>query len=601
MIPTLPASDPRAAERAARLAAAREVYTYDHESLAPLPLVKKVPPSDEPSAGWLARLAKLLVDIRRNTWNVGRGLDATRANALDLSTVVDALTSSRPGAAGTVFQEITDLVMKGYVKGRPSGLKDYSALFASIELPKIASSYHWDAVFARMRVAGPDPVVMARIGAVPDHFPVTDAHLKAALGEDDSLARAAAEGRLYLCDYGILDGAPLGEHRDLAQEFVQFASTKVSPKHLAAPLALFAVPAARGDAPRPLRPVAIQCGQRPGPETPVFTPEDGWAWRMAKSFVQTAEGHHHQVIAHFAGTHMVVEPFVLATVRQLDRYHPLHVLLAPHFEGTLYINDSAQRVLLAPKGGVDLVMSTRIDISRGLAGTVMQSWNLDDALPPVALRRRGVDDASALPDYPYRDDALLVWDAVRAWVSDYVRLYYTSDADLLADPELVAWAAELRADDGGRLRSFARSGRVESLEYLIDVLALVIFTAGPQHAAVNFPQAELMCFAPAMPLAAYRPPPTSREGVSMADYLDLLPPLDMAHLQRDLGVMLGSLRHTKLGEYESGHFQDPRVGAPLAAFQARLAEVERTIAERNRTRPPYEYLMPSLIPQSINI
>jgi arachidonate 15-lipoxygenase len=601
MIPTLPSSDPRPDERAARLCAAREVYVYDHESLAPLPLARTVPAADEPSAGWLARLAKLLVDIRRNTWNVGRGLDASRANALDLSTVVEALTSSRPGAARTVFAEITDLVMKGYVKGRPSGQKDYAALFASIDLPPIASTHHWDAVFAWMRVAGPDPMVMARIDRVPDHFPVTDAHLRAVLGDRDSLSAAAAEGRLYLCDYAVLDGVPLGTHQDLDQEFVQRASTKVTPKHLAAPLALFAVPAARGSAPRPLRPVAIQCGQRPGPGTPVFTPEDGWAWRMAKSLVQTADGHHHQVVAHFANTHMVVEPFVLATMRQLDRDHPLSVLLRPHFEGTLYINDSAQRVLLAPRGGVDLVMSTRIDISRGLAGTVMQSWELDDALPPVALRLRGVDDPEALPDYPYRDDALLVWKAVRAWVSDYLAQYYRSDADLEEDTELRAWAAEIRAEDGGRVKSFLPPGRALTREYLTDVVALVIFTAGPQHAAVNFPQAALMCFAPAMPLAAYRPPPASREDASMADYLDLLPPLDMAHLQRDLGLMLGSLRHTKLGEYEDGHFEDPRVQEPLATFQARLADIERTIEQRNTTRPAYEYLLPSLIPQSINI
>lgn len=602
MIPTLPANDPRAAERAARLAAARQVYTYDHDSMAPLPLARTVPASDEPSAGWLAKLAKLLVDIRRNTWNVGRGMEASRANALDLSTVVDALTSSRPGAARTVFTEITDLVMKGYVKGRPSGQKDYAALFASIELPAIASTYQWDAVFARMRVAGPDPLVMARIERVPDRFPVTDAHLRAVLGDGDSLAAAGAEGRLFLCDYGALEGLGLGAHEALDQEFVQRASTVKSPKYLAAPLALFAVPSAkRKDGVRPLRPVAIQCGQGPGPETPIFTPEDGWAWRMAKSLVNTAEGHHHQVVAHFAGTHMVVEPFVLATLRQLDRDHPLHVLLRPHFEGTLYINDSAQKVLLAPKGGVDLVMSTRIEVTRAFTGKVVQGWVFDESLLPEALRRRGVDDVGALPDFPYRDDGLLVWGAIRGWVADYLGLYYQGDADVLADVELAAWAAEVRADDGGRMKSFAPSGKVESLGYLIDAVTMVIFTASAQHAAVNFPQNEMMSYAPAMPLAAYRAPPASREGVSVADYLDLLPPLDMAHLQRDLGVMLGGLRHTKLGEYGSGVFEDPRVKGALGAFQAKLVEVESTIAKRNEGRPAYDYLRPSLIPQSINI
>jgi arachidonate 15-lipoxygenase len=210
-------------------------------------------------------------------------------------------------------------------------------------------------------------------------------------------------------------------------------------------------------------------------------------------------------------------------------------------------------------------------------------------------------DPEALPDYPYRDDALLVWDAIRTWTRSYLGLYYKADADVLADAELQAWVAEIRADDGGRMKSFAKSGRVESLGYLADAAALVIFTASAQHAAVNFPQCPLMSYSPAMPLAAYRDAPTRTTGMTAQDYLDLLPPLDMAHLQRDVGTMLGALRYTQLGQYDGGAFGDPKVAAPLGAFQARLAEIEKIIQERNAARPAYEFLQPSLIPQSINI
>jgi arachidonate 15-lipoxygenase len=48
-------------------------------------------------------------------------------------------------------------------------------------------------------------------------------------------------------------------------------------------------------------------------------------------------------------------------------------------------------------------------------------------------------------------------------------------------------------------------------------------------------------------------------------------------------------------------FQDQRVSAPLQRFQRRLAEAGQTIAERNRSRRPYETLAPTGIPQSINI
>ena len=600
MTPTLPSHDPHPAERAARLAAARGEYVYDHDSLAPLPLVKTVPKSETPSLGWLAELAKILVTIRGNAWRVGRGVEESRAYDLDLRRVAAGVAENGPAAAREAFAEITDLLAKGYVRGRPSGTKDYAALFQSIAVPANASTHQWDATFARMRVAGPNPLVIQRVSAPGDRFPVTDAMFEAVLGERDSLAAAGAEGRLYLADYTSLAGAPLGVHVDLDQRVVVRARGEESPKYLAAPLALFAVPAVASGGPRGLRPVAIQLGPRPGPDAPIFTPADGWGWTIAKSLVQTADGHFHQVAAHFAGTHMVVEPFVIATRRQLDASHPLRVLLDPHFEGTLYINDSAQRVLLAPQGGVDLVMSTTVATSRALSGKVVQRWVFGESSPPEALRRRGVLDREALPSYPYRDDALLVWDAIHRWTSAYLALYYQGDADVAGDAELQAWAAEVRADDGGRMKSFAPSGRVESLEYLAGAAALVIFTASAQHAAVNFPQRELMSYTPAMPLAAYRAAPTSKVGLAMHDYLDLLPPLDMAHLQRDLGTMLGGLRHTRLGQYETP-FDDPRVAAPLAAFQAALAGVEKTIDERNLARPPYDYLRPSLIPQSTNI
>jgi hypothetical protein len=49
------------------------------------------------------------------------------------------------------------------------------------------------------------------------------------------------------------------------------------------------------------------------------------------------------------------------------------------------------------------------------------------------------------------------------------------------------------------------------------------------------------------------------------------------------------------------YFGPGAVGDLEAAFVAELDGVERTILERNRSRPAYRYLLPSEIPQSINI
>ena len=72
-----------------------------------------------------------------------------------------------------------------------------------------------------------------------------------------------------------------------------------------------------------------------------------------------------------------------------------------------------------------------------------------------------------------------------------------------------------------------------------------------------------------------------------------------------MGVGLGNIYFTRLGAYDAyleGHwFQDPRVEPLLSRFQERLRTTERTIGERNLSRIPYDTLLPSAIPQSINI
>lgn len=156
------------------------------------------------------------------------------------------------------------------------------------------------------------------------------------------------------------------------------------------------------------------------------------------------------------------------------------------------INNAAQEMLIAPGGGVDKLLSSTIDNSRVLAAIGLQSYSFNQAMLPNQLKQRGVDDPNLLPVYPYRDDALLVWDAIHQWVSDYVKVYYSSDEEIQADKRLQAWAAEAIAYDGGRVPDFGEDGGIKTRQYLIDAVTLIIFTASAQHAAVNFPQ-KILC------------------------------------------------------------------------------------------------------------
>jgi arachidonate 15-lipoxygenase len=583
--PVLPQDETDPSERLSQLAAAAEIYRYDHEALAPVALAAEVPEVEEPSLGWRLLVAQRMITLAHNSAEVDESHGDGRGNPATV--LLELFKAGKKGGMKGIHEEVTQLARRGMSGGRPESLEDYAALFQELELPTVASHYREDATFAEQRVSGANPVWLRRADELPDHFPVGEEEFQASQA-GDSLAAARAEGRLYLADYAVLDGLECGDY-PAAQKFLN------------APLALFVVPP-KGS--RDLQPVAIQVDQRPGPEAPIVTPRDGWAWLDAKTRVQSADGNCHQAISHLGRTHLPLDAVVLATHRQLARRHPVFLLLQPHLEGTLSINESANTSLLAPEGGVEVVMAGTNEASRAVAAKAASEWSLDDAALPRDLELRGVDDAEAFPNYPYRDDGLLIWSAIADWVQSYLALYYPDDAHVQQDRELQAWVAELISPDYGRLRGLGQSGRIRTRDYLAHVLTTLIFTASAGHAAVNFPQCTAMTYVPNWPLASFTP---SRAGpLSEQDYLDLLPPLDVAHMQVSLGYLLGSIYYTQLGHYPKtlvfDYFSDARVRTPERRFTDRLAEIESQIEVRNQTRrAPYPHLLPSRIPQSTNL
>lgn len=511
----------------------------------------------------------------------------------DIHADMIALAGGLEGAEGKavgVIKKLCGRIFDGKAPAeqRYDSLDDYDRMFRTIPLPAIAKTFQLDETFAWMRVAGPNPMVLARFRARRDDFPVSDAMYRAVMGDGESFDDAIAAGRVYVADYGFFAGA-------LSGSFPQ------DQKYFAAPIALFGVPK-DGPAPRRMVAVAIQCARGGAVFQPPVSSDDAVAatnWLMAKTVVQTADGNHHEAVSHLGRTHLVVEPFVVATLNHLDDDHPIGRLLRPHFEGTLLINDLARAALIAPGGTVDAVMQGTIDQSRVVAaqGALGVLRDFDGYGLHEDLAARGVDDADALPFYPYRDAALRVHAAIAAWVEGYVALFYPGEGDPAGDAALQSWMAELRAHDGGRVAGIGEDGGVKTASYLARLLTRVVFTASAQHAAVNFPQREIMSYTPAMPLAGYRPAPAG-EKVEASAWFALLPPPSPTSSQLKIGQLLGGVYYTQLGQYGKRYFRDARVGALLEQFQAALAAIEGELAA---AFPDYPYLRPSRIPQSINI
>ncbi|WP_445245001.1 lipoxygenase family protein [Microcoleus sp. OTE_8_concoct_300] len=476
-----------------------------------------------------------------------------------------------------------------------ASLESYNSLFVDIPLPQISKRFQEDLIFAYMRVAGPNPLMLQQLSERDQPLQVTNEKYQQIIERfkfADSLEAALQEGRLYKADYSMLKNMAQGSFPHNVK------------KYPGAPLALFAVPPVNSSS-RSLIPVAIQCQQPSVSENPpVFTPLDGDNWMVAKTIVNMADSNYHELVSHLGRTHLFVEPFVLATKRKLPANHKLRILLEPHFEGTILINYGAHKSLIAPGGQVDKLLASTIEDDQVLAIEGAKSYlhSFNDVMFPKTLTSHGVSDSDQLPEYPYRDDGLLIWDAIKTWVSAYLSIYYTSDQQLLKDKDLQNWAQELVSDQGGRLKNFGEDdlGGIKTLGYLIDAVSSVIFTASAQHAAVNFPQSELMSYAPAFPLALYSPAPTSSE--EQGNFMSMLPSVDRAQTQIEVLGLLGSVYYTKLGQYNKGHFKDAKVMSYLGQFQNQLRDIEVEISKKNFSRlMPYKFLLPSQIPQSINI
>ncbi|HEY9883495.1 MAG TPA: lipoxygenase family protein [Thermosynechococcaceae cyanobacterium] len=145
-----------------------------------------------------------------------------------------------------------------------------------------------------------------------------------------------------------------------------------------------------------------------------------------------------------------------------------------------------------------------------------------------------------------------------------------------------------------------RSNALSSLQQLIDIITQVIFTCGPQHAAVNFSQFDYVGYTPNAPLALYSHP-------DMADSVQqLLPGADQDLGQMELTFALSGIRWGTLGSTALSQFVDRGDRQSLEQFQADLANIEVKINARNQQRLmtsgiEYPYLLPSRIPNSINI
>ncbi|NVK25332.1 MAG: arachidonate 15-lipoxygenase [Gammaproteobacteria bacterium] len=538
----------------------------------------------------------------------------------------------------TLFDILSTEAGRDYLQAE--NIQDYEDLFETIALPQMLTipAKPWmkgdekpcmqDWFFGYLQVGGfnttnlraiktsaPAGTEIVELATLLQKMPLTDGILQQETGDSNiTLQQAADQGRLFVTDYACLDGArttPVhGEQRYLAAPIAVFYFNPNSPEGYP--------PSEHGV----MQPIAIQLQQSYDEiNAPIFTPtdaanaddENGFKWRIAKYFVNVSCAIQHESIAHLGDCHLTLDPIVVATNRKLSTNHPLMVLLKPHFRFTININNSALHSLIIPGGVVATNVGPKIEDTWELVRQAHLAWQFDDNSPDKIFDIRGVAD---LPEFPFRDDTVLLWQATKNWVSDYIDLYYPSNQEVFNDYELQAWVNELVSPNYakvGGMRGLTPTGdskhpfKIDNKDYLKKIISQIIYIAGPQHASVNYAQYPLMSYMPSVAGTIYQPAPTKQTEInSENDCIAWYPPLDVSMYTFLFEYLLSGVQYDTFGHYSEDpkipYFTDRRLAQPLAEFQEALADIEVTIRKRNKNRPmEYPFQLPSQIPNSISI
>ncbi|OVA04601.1 Lipoxygenase [Macleaya cordata] len=339
-------------------------------------------------------------------------------------------------------------------------------------------------------------------------------------------------------------------------------------------------------------------------------------WQLAKTHVVVNDSGYHQLISHWLKTHAVVEPFIIATRRQLSEMHPIHRLLDPHFKDTMHINALARSIVLNAGGGLEKSLFTG-KISMELSSMLYKDWRFDEqGLPADLVKRRLAIKSVKTPsgvqllfdDYPYGIDGLDIWMAIKTWVTDFCSIFYTSDETIMFDREIQEWWSEIRNVGHGDKCNETWWYNMTTISDLVEALTTLIWISSALHASVNFGQYGYGGYPPNRPSLCRKFIPNEgtfefAEFLRDPDkyFLKMLP----ERIEMTLGIALLEIlsRHTSdevyLGQRSLEWTDNEEVRRSFEKFRKNLLEVEKKILTRNKDPNLKNRLGPARIPYTL--
>ncbi|XP_020886686.1 LOW QUALITY PROTEIN: linoleate 9S-lipoxygenase 5, chloroplastic [Arabidopsis lyrata subsp. lyrata] len=500
--------------------------------------------------------------------------------------------------------------------------------FLKFPLPDVLkesrSAWRTDEEFAREMLAGLNPVVISRLQEFPpksnldsakygnQHSSIREEHIEPNMNGLNVL-EALEQNKLYILD-----------HHDALMPYLTRINSTNTKTYATRTLLLLQEDGT-------LKPLAIELslphaqGESHGSVSKVFTPAEkgveGSVWQLAKAYAAVNDSGYHQLISHWLQTHAVIEPFIIASNRQLSVVHPIHKLLHPHFRDTMNINALARHILINSDGVLErTVFPSRYAME--MSSSIYKNWVFTDQALPKDLLKRGVavEDPKSdngvkllIDDYPFAVDGLEIWSAIKTWVTEYCTFYYKNDKTVQTDTEIQSWWTELRTKGHGDKQHESWWPSMQTRDDLIETCTIIIWIASALHAAVNFGQYPYAGFLPNRPTVSRRfmPEPGTDEYAELAEdadvaFLKTITP----QLQTLLGIsIIEILSMHSTDEIYLGQRDSPNWTAddePLEAFKRfgkELELIENNIIRRNndkrfknRTGPvniPYTLLYPN--------
>lgn len=221
----------------------------------------------------------------------------------------------------------------------------------------------------------------------------------------------------------------------------------------------------------------------------VYSPKDTHAdWFLAKAAFNALD-RDVNAIHHFA-LHTAIANIAISANKFLASEHPLLRPILAAATNNFGIILTGFGALLAPDGLFDDFLSlSGPAIAWLLFPYYTRTFDWAQTFLSTDVEARGVTD---IPGFLYRDDGSDLYDALHTYVKDYLKSFYTSDADVQGDPELAAFLAPLSNSTGAYtpenvayLKGFPSSAQMRTREDVARMLTQILWIGGVAHHALN--------------------------------------------------------------------------------------------------------------------